>query len=68
VAPPPPNSVGLPTNGSASTFVAALRGEPTALATLDEGLWAVAVVEAWYRAARSGGTSVVSLIEGESNT
>jgi predicted dehydrogenase len=64
LAPPPANPVGLPTNGCAAAFVAALRGAQTALATLEEGLWALAVVEAWYRAARQGGIDVTSVFEG----
>jgi UDP-N-acetylglucosamine 3-dehydrogenase len=64
LAPPPTNPAGLPTNGCAAAFVAALRGEQTALATLEEGLWALAVVEAWYRAARRGGIDLKSVHDG----
>ncbi len=52
---PPPalNSAGSPINGAGPAFVESLRDGTPRLATGEEGLNALAVVEAWYRSART---------------
>lgn len=48
------NTAGSPTNGTGPAFVESLRTGTPKIATGEEGLQALAVVEAWYRSARDG--------------
>jgi len=58
-APPRLNTLGIPMYGVATAFITALVDGTPPPVTAEDGLCAVAVVEAWYRAASTGHVCIV---------